>query len=277
MMPDSEIGRNWITPQMGLDALAAGDGAGVKVAIIDSGIEADHPALSKLKIADRLAVTTRIGKSHVEEDGEGDVYGHGTAVAGIVHRIAPQASIGSFRVLRPNGVPTEPLAIRGAVLEALARGYQIINCSFGSPGRSGDVLVFKDWIDRAYLAGAHAVAACGNLDPDEREWPSHFSSLISVGVAACGEGEIHNRPGHIVEFAAAGESRRVPWKGGGEKAVLGSSFAAPQVSGLIARILSKHPEISPPLMKALLREVASPVRGCGSRGAAQMGGKPALP
>jgi subtilisin family serine protease len=257
-MPETDQNGSWITLDEAREAAANGDGAGVKVAIIDSGVEIDHPALDGLSITDRLATTTRIGRAQTADDELGDVYGHGTAVAGIVHRTAPQAEIGSFRVLRPNGVPTEPAAIRGAVLEALERGYQVINCSFGSPGKSSEVMIFKDWIDRSYLAGAHAVAACGNLDPDEREWPSHFTSLISVGIGPCQDGEILYRPRHIVEFAAAGEALRVPWKGGGEKTVLGSSFAAPQVSGIIARILSKHPGISPPMMKGILREIASP-------------------
>jgi len=263
-MPESVGECDWITPDEARAAVAEGDGRGVKIAIIDSGIEASHPALSGLNITDRLAIATRIGRPLVEEDALGDVYGHGTAVAGIVHRIAPRASIGSFRVLRPNGIPTEPVAIRGAVIEALARGYQVINCSFGSPGRSDDLASFKDWTDQCYLAGAHSVAACGNLDPEEREWPSHFTSVIAVGVGPCREGEILYRPGHLVEFAAAGESLRVPWKGGGEKTVLGSSFAAPHVSGIVARILSKHPNISPPLMKAVLRQIALP----GPRGGA---------
>jgi subtilisin family serine protease len=258
-MPDPVAARDWITPDEVRSSASSGDGAGIKIAIIDSGIESDHPTLRELDVVDQLSITIRSNEAHIEEDTVGDVYGHGTAVAGLVHRVAPRAAVGSFRVLRPNGVPTEPAAIHAAVIEALKRGYQVINCSFGSPGTAEDVMIFKDWIDRAYLAGAHTVAACGNIDPLEREWPSHFATPISVGICSLAEGRIGYRAGQLVDFAAAGEGLRVPWKGGIEKTVLGSSFATPQVSGIVARILSTHPDLSPSLMKAALRLIASPV------------------
>lgn len=258
-MPDPATERAWISPDQANTAAISADGYGVKIAIIDSGIETDHPTLRELVVADRLSVSIRRNQAHIEEDAAGDVYGHGTAVAGLVHRVAPRATLGSFRVLRPNGVPTEPAAIHAAVIEALDRGYQVINCSFGTPGTPEDVMVFKDWIELAYLAGAHTVAACGNIDPAEREWPSHFATPISVGICPLPEGQIGYRAGQLVDFAAAGEGLRVPWKGGIEKTVLGSSFATPQVSGIVARVLSAHPDLSPPLMKAALRHIASAV------------------
>ncbi len=192
----------------------------------------------------------------IENGASGDSYGHGTAVAGVIRRAAPQAAIGSFRVLRPNGVPAEPAAIHGAVCEALRRGYHVINCSFGAPASRRDLLVFKDWIDRAYLAGAHVVAACSNVEATRAEWPSHFASVISVAAAEVADGELFYRPGELVEFAACGEIKDAPWKGGRSSHVMGSSFAAPAVSALVARIISAHPELSPPLVKALLREIA---------------------
>ena len=246
---------NWIDPPQARRAIASGDGGGVKVAIIDSGVEAGHPFLSDLQLDDAVTVEMHAGRPTIEEDRRGDVYGHGTAVAGIAHRLAPGAAIGSFRVLRPNGVPSEPSAVRAAAFEAVARGYQVINCSFGSPGDREDVLIYKDWIDMAYVAGVHVVTACSNLNPRNREWPSHFASLISVGIGDCAEGEVIYRPNQLVEFAAAGKSIKVPWRGNREKTVLGTSFAAPQVSAIVARVLGLHPQISPPLLKAVLREV----------------------
>ena len=76
-----------------------GRGRGIRVAVLDSGIELNHPVLSGLTMADDIAVVDD-GLHLRVVPGEGrDVYGHGTAVAGIIHQLAPEATLGSFRVL----------------------------------------------------------------------------------------------------------------------------------------------------------------------------------
>ena len=62
----------------------------------------------------------------------------------------------------------------------------------------------------------------------------------------------------VIVFRAKGSDVEVPWIGGGSKTVVGSSYAAPHVSGLVARILSKAPNLSPLLMKDLLHRIAKP-------------------
>ena len=113
-----------------------------------------------------------------------------------------------------------------------------------------------DWIDAAYVAGIHVVAAGSNLSDSVQEWPAHFPSVIGVGVADCGDDELRYRPERLVSFAAKGERVRVPWIGGGWRLETGSSFAAPRVAGFIARLLSVNPDLRPDLVKALLCSVA---------------------
>ena len=225
------------------------------VAVLDSGVESSHPALGGAALADDLAV--------VEEDfqlrvvpGEGvDTYGHGTAVAGIIHQLAPEATLGSFRVLGPH-LRSRTMIIREAARLALERGYHILNCSFGC-GREDHVLFYKDWIDEAYIRGRHIVAACNNQDFTKREWPGHFPTVITVNFARCDTPEVvRRRHGNLVEFEASGQDIAVAWLGGTHKQVTGSSFAAPHVTGLLARLMSGLPTLSPLEAKALLRTLA---------------------
>ena len=75
-------------------------GAGAKVCILDSGVEAGHPKVGEVQSA--VVVTAgEDGEPRIDPDNEGDVCGHGTACAGIVRALAPQAEIHSVRVLGP--------------------------------------------------------------------------------------------------------------------------------------------------------------------------------
>ncbi|MGH7969089.1 MAG: S8 family serine peptidase, partial [Limisphaerales bacterium] len=111
----------------------------------------------------------------------------------------------------------------------------------------------------AYIRGRHIVASCNNDDYAKREWPGHFPTVITVNFARCAEPtRFFWRRGQLVEFAARGQDVEVAWVGGGRKQVTGSSFAAPHVAGLLARLLSCSPRLTPLHAKALLQGLASP-------------------
>jgi len=226
------------------------------VAVLDSGIERDHPALAGLTLADDVAVLDDGLKLRVVP-GEGrDAFGHGTAVAGIIHQLAPEAELGSFRVLGQQ-LRSRTVIIREAARLALERGYHILNCSFGC-GRDDHVLFYKEWIDEAYVRGRHIVAACNNQDFTKREWPGHFPTVNTVNFTRCDRpDEFQYRSGHLVEFAANGQDVEVAWQGGTRKKVTGSSFAAPHLTGLLARLVSCAPGLSPLTAKLLLQNLAA--------------------
>lgn len=255
-MSDTGPDAAWPSPAEALMALRDGDGLGVRIAVIDSGIDPTHPALRGLTLSDDVAVTSDGVRLIVSENHGSDVFGHGTAVAGILREVAPAAEIGNFRALDGNN-QSRSFIIAECVRQAIARGYHVINCSFGCRGLAKYVMDYKDWIDAAYVAGVHVVAAGSNLSDNVREWPAHFPSVIGVGVADCGDEELRYRPDRLVSFAARGERVRVPWIGGGWRMETGSSFAAPRVAGFVARLLSLHPGLRPDLVKALLRAVAA--------------------
>lgn len=276
---------SWPTLDDARSCLRHGTGRGVKIAVLDSGIEVGHPLLNDLQLADDLAVIED-GLRLTAVSGEGrDVFGHGTAIAGIIRKVAPEAEIGSFRVLGEQ-LRSRTLIIREGVRLALERGYHVLNCSFGC-GREDHVLHYKDWIDEAYLRGCHIVAACNNLDFMKREWPGHFPTVVTVNFgigetsglpSAAGKPSpfagtlaapsapvgalpeaLFYRPGTLVEFIAPGEDIIVAWLAGAIKKVTGSSFAAPYVSGLLARLISGGSSLSPLHTKTLLQKLASPL------------------
>jgi subtilisin len=237
--------------------LRHGTGRAVRIALLDSGVEWSHPHLRKLRRGDDFAIIDD-GVRLQTVDGEGrDQFGHGTAIASIIHQVAPEAEIGSFRVLGEK-LRSRTAIIREGVRQALDRGYHILNCSFGC-AREDHVLVYKDWIDESYVRGCHIVAACNNQNFMKREWPGHFPSVITVYFVLTERSDaLFYRSGHLVEFAARGQDIEVAWAGGGVKKVTGSSFAAPHVAGLLARLLSCCPNLPPLEAKALLQQVAAP-------------------
>jgi subtilisin family serine protease len=253
---DNQV-NNWLTLEQARSHLDSGRGRGIKIAVLDSGIDLTHPWLEGLTLEDDLAVLDT-GSQLSVVPGEGrDVFGHGTAIAHILRELAPEARIGSFRVLGEQ-LRSRTLIIREGVRQALERGYHILNCSFGC-SREDHVLFYKDWIDEAYLRGRHVVAACNNHDFSKREWPGHFPTVITVHFTPCERPDaLFVRMGQMVEFAARGEDIEVAWLGGGRKKVTGSSFAAPHAAGLLARLLSQTPTLSPLQAKALLQQIAEP-------------------
>ncbi len=247
----------WPTLDAARSFLATGRGRGIKIAVLDSGIDPTHPLLAGLVLEDDLAVVDAGSRLSVEPGTGVDVYGHGTAIAGILRQLAPEAKIGSFRVLGER-LRSRTLIIREAARLALDRGYHILNCSFGC-SREDHVLFYKDWIDDAYLRGRHVIAACNNLDFMKREWPGHFPTVITVNFTRSDRPDaLFFRTGQLVEFAARGEDLEVAWLGGGQKKVTGSSFAAPHAAALLARLLSHAPALSPLCAKALLQQLAQP-------------------
>lgn len=247
----------WITPEEALEAMQRGRGRGVRIAILDSGVEASHPSLGGLQLSDDIAIVEN-GLKLATVPGEGrDVFGHGTAVAGILRATAPEAEIGSIRVLGESLSARTAIILEGA-RQAIERGYHILNCSLGC-GVPEHVLKYKSWVDEAYLRGVHVVAACNNQDSGRPEWPGFFTSVLTVNMARTEkDGEIYYRPGHLVEFAARGVDVEVPWCGGATKKVTGSSFAAPRLAGLLACMLSEEPRIAPLQAKALFHRLALP-------------------
>ena len=252
-----ETAADWPSLSEVREAASQGTGKGVRIAVIDSGIEVDHPRLAKAEIIESVSFEEKGGTIQIIEDDDRDTFGHGTAVADIIHRAAPEAELGSFRVIDARSLSRTHLICAG-VREAIKREYHILNCSFGCRGLAKFILPHKEWADEAFLKGIHVVAACSNTDNDEAEWPSHFTSVFGVDLADTPDDQIFYRRDHLVSFSTSGENQEVAWLNGGVQVQTGTSFAAPKISAHIARILSVYPGIPPSMMYSFLSSVSKP-------------------
>jgi subtilisin family serine protease len=239
------------------ESLATGEGRGVTVAILDTGIDESHPALSETRFEPPQASRMTPQGSRVTNCDSKDLFGHGTAIAGIVHALAPRARLLSIRVLDCEKRQQRHEVIRAGARRAIALGAHILNCSFGIPGVPVTLPVYKDWTDLAFTSGRHVVAASSNSDPDEPHWPASFAQVLSVTSAELPPEVLRHRPGRLVSFEASGVKVPVLTPGGGTSTLTGSSFAAAHLTGLLARLLSHHPDLSPAFAQEALRGVAA--------------------
>ena len=185
-----------------------------------------------------------------------DLVGHGTACAGIIRALAPDCELSSVRVLGSRASGKGPVFAAG-LRWAVASGARVVNLSL-STGRPDLFGVFHEIADEAYFAGVVLVCAMNNVPVPT--YPSQYASVSSVAATARApdEGSLNLwcNPDPPAEFGAPGIDIEVPWAGGSTMTMTGNSFAAPHVAGLVACLLSKHPQLRPYEVKAVLRAVA---------------------
>jgi subtilisin len=233
-------------------------GAGVRVAVIDSGIEASHPLLEGcVEVDEGVVISAGPDGQPVEHPGDGnDVFGHGTACAGIIHSIAPQARITSVRVLGPRLSGKSEVFIRG-LQWAIEHRFDVVNLSLGS-SRRDFALAFHDLCDEAYFRNTLLVTAANNLQSPS--FPSLYAAVLSVACNTTADPfRFHYNPEPPTEFLARGIDVEVAWKGGGTTVTTGNSFAAPHITALVALIRSKHPGLRAFQVKTVLWACAANV------------------
>jgi subtilisin family serine protease len=230
-------------------------GAGVKVAIVDSGVELDHPLVGTVQ---RSVAIGDPEKDEVLEDEEGDLCGHGTACAGIVRSLAPDCEIVSVRVLGAGYTGSGPVLMAG--LEwAVDQGFDVINMSLSTTKRHF-AEVLHELADSAYFRRTVLVASAHNMPVESYPW--RFSSVISVGShEELDPLTFFYNPNPPVEFFARGMGVEVAWLGGSTIRSSGNSFATPHVAGICALVMAKHPELTPFQLKSVLYLTANNVGG----------------
>ena len=229
------------------------------MAVVDSGIEADHPALEGCVEVERgMAVSLNEAGEAVDVPGpHDDSFGHATAVGGIIHSIAPEARLTSVKVLGA-GLGGKAAAFLRGLGWAVEQGFDVINLSLGTTKRDW-ALPFYEICDQGYFRGSLLVTAANNIV--RPSFPSLYASVTSVACnLATDPFRFHYNPEPPTEFLARGIDVEVLWKGGGSMRGTGNSYAAPHISGIAALIRSKHPELRPFQLKTVLWAVASNVR-----------------
>ena len=245
-------------------------GKGVRVAVVDSGIEAGHPALEGCVDVDNgIAVRVDEAGNTVDELGpHPDSFGHGTACAGIIHSFAPEARITSVKVLG-RGLSGKAVGFMRGLGWAIEQGFDVINLSLGT-GKRDWALPFYELCDQAYFRGCLVVTAANNTP--RPSYPSMFGSVTSVACnLATNPYRFHYNPDPPTEFLARGIDVDVAWLDGTWIRGTGNSYAAPHIAGLAALIRAKHPGLRPFQVKTVLWATAANVRE--SRGAPQLAGR----
>ncbi|MFJ9019575.1 S8 family serine peptidase [Streptomyces sp. NPDC102259] len=243
------VDRSFVAASTAVDrewAWGGSRGAGIRICVIDSGVTPEHPEIGPLEgsfAVERVeqdAAGDGPPSYRIVPDGEGDAAGHGTACAAIIRRIAPDVSLTSVRILGPR-LAGDGNALLAALRWAVAERFHVVNLSLSS--RKGDFKAsLHDIADEAYFNRVAIVASAHNSPV--RSYPWIFPSVISVGSHEVADAErIEVSPQPPVEFFAAGVGIEVPWVGGGRSFLSGNSFATPHVSGFVARILGKHPDL----------------------------------
>jgi subtilisin family serine protease len=242
-------------------AWGGGTGAGVKVAVIDSGIEASHPAVGGVDGGVILEYSP--DAPDADENGivatpgpHDDLYGHGTACAAIIRKVAPECELYSVRVL--GAKLTGKGVVFAAGLEwAIANGMNVVNLSL-STSKQDYLAMFHEIVDDAYFHNIMLVSAINNVPSPS--YPSQFAGVFSV---AAHDGKdplaFDYNPSPPVEFGAPGIDLEVAWQKGSFIEATGNSFAAPHIAGIVTRILGKHPGLTPFQMKGILLALASNV------------------
>lgn len=235
------------------DSWKSRTGRDVSIAVIDSGIDVSHPELVGRVVE---SVEARMENKRVVFDASdaGDSAGHGTACAGIIASIAPEAKFHSIKVLGAGGLGDGQSFLAGLEY-AIKKRYRVINLSLGTT-KPQFFAPLHDLLDRAYQAGCIVVAAANNLP--QPSFPSVFSSSL-ISVSKCDETDPFRfgfKFGEVIELTAPGVNVRTAWPGGGHKSLTGNSFACPHIVGIIALLLESYPDLTPFQVKSALYAIA---------------------
>lgn len=241
-------------------------GQGTTVAIIDTGIDTDHPEFSgRISEYSYNATEDKIVKDHVLSDGSydwslvEDEVGHGTAVAGAFAAsmngagmvgVAPQVTVIVIKAeCNANGTFARTSDLVFGLYYAIERDASVVNMSFGTYGFNP----FSEATQLAYDSDVLCVAAAGNDGTAALCYPAADEYVIGVGALSEGSWELaaYSNYGENVDVVAPGTVYTAV-NGGGYSTMTGTSLASPLVAGVISLLSSTDKYITFDEVYALL-------------------------
>ena len=239
-------------------------GAGTLIAILDTGVQPDHPVLSNhlggmgydFVDNDPEPIDEANG---LDDDGDGrvdELYGHGTHIAGIVHLVAPEARLLPLRVLNSDGRGNN-FRTASAIVYAAHRGADAINLSLGTPSQS---VLLREAVSEAARLGVFVAAAAGNLNTNAKQYPAAEACAVAVtSVSAQDKKSSFASYGDWIGVAAPGENIYSAFPVDGYAWWSGTSMATPFVSGQAALLLGSNPQLTLDEVGRLIGGTAHPL------------------
>ena len=203
----------------------------VKVTIIDSGIDPTH---EEITVSNRDVYTDQ----HSQPKLILPLPGHGTAVAGIIQKIAPDAALYDVHIFDAS-LTADGHALVAVIRWSIEHEMDIVNLSLGTT----DVTFRDELADVCHQAREASIILVASEHNDGREsYPAIFPDVIGVtGGKVRGHYGYYYRPGHAIECVARGDLQRVCWTNPRYVMVSGTSYAAPHITGIVALIRQAHP------------------------------------
>ena len=227
-------------------------GQGIKVAIIDSGIDSTHPRIKSIA----GGVDLSIGPDGQIVPGTDctDRAGHGTACAGIIQRKAPEAEFYSIRIF-DESLGTDGRALMAALQWAVEHEMDVVNLSLGTTE-----VAFRDALAevsrQADEAGTILVAAEHNEGVES--YPAVLPEVVGVTAGKVyGHYGYFYRVGEAIECVARGDAQRLCWLEPREVMIGGTSFAAPHITGIVALIREAYPQAKVEKVREILQANAT--------------------
>ncbi len=261
----------WGVERVGAPAAwAAGfTGAGVKVGIVDSGIDPSHP---DLHVAGGYDFTSGSNSPSAWNDNVAACGGHGTHVAGTMAAlqngtgivgVAPGVELYALKVFEIiNGNCASWSSNQIAAIDwAVGHGIRVVNMSIAS----GVALqAYQDAITNASNAGVLVVAAAGNNSGGPITYPAVYDHAVAVGALTSSNAVAYfSDIGPQMWLAAPGMSIVSTVPGGGTATMDGTSMAAPHVAGVAALLIQQHPTWSATQVRDALRDGAQDISSPG--------------
>lgn len=266
----------WAMPKIKAhQAWDLGQGNGVVVAVCDTGVDPTHPDLVGNLWNDGTGnfgwdfSGNVVSVTPVPDADARDYHGHGTHVAGTIAAVgnnatgvigvAPKARIMSVKVF-PNAYNT---VCANAIRFAADRGARVVNCSWGPPTTAPvpEDPTLRAAIDYALSRGCYCVFAAGNNSIDcSTQFPANYPRAISVASTDSADSRSSfSNWGGAVDIAAPGSNILSTKMGGGYHQLSGTSMAAPHVTGAVALLLEKAPQLSFDNVRYFLRRSADSI------------------
>lgn len=226
----------------------------VQLAVIDSGVDSTHPDLQSRVVSAWRA--TRIDAetfAAVEQTVPGmqDQHEHGTAVAGIIAQLAPNAVLHDYKIFA-EGETSSGEGFLACLEHAINAGAQIINMSLAVNAKWHPQIARL--LEKAYRHGILLVASQRNFPIGDLGLPAELSYCVGVNLhTEVSPYVVHYRPDHLIPFIGRGQNIDVPLPGGRYGQVTGTSFATPTISALCALLLGAYPELEPFEIKTILK------------------------